>query len=62
MFDKLSNLEALAALSNVPDDQIPADQRRMLEQITATHDSITVSGGPAGNITLRLSEDGVAGT
>ena len=57
VFDKLSNLEALGGtLKNVPEDQIPADQRQMLEQITATHDSITFPGGPAGNITLRLSE------
>ena len=56
VFDKLSNLEALGGtLKNVPEDQIPADQRQMLEQITATHDSITFPGGPAGNITDRKS-------
>ena len=57
VFDKMSNLEALGELiKNAPEDQIPDDQRQMLEQVTATRDSITFPGGPAGNITLRLAE------
>lgn len=57
VFDKFSNLEGLGAmLSNVPADQIPADQRAMLEQVKVTPDTISFPGGPAGEVTLKLVE------
>lgn len=57
VFNKLSNLENLGNLiGRVPETEIPADQRAMLEQLKVTKDSITFPGGPAGNITLCLTE------
>lgn len=57
VFTKLSNLEGLGeVIKNVPADQIPADQRAMLEQVKVTSDTITFPGGPVGEITLRLTE------
>lgn len=57
VFSKLSNLENLRDLLNrIPEDQIPADQRKQLEDIQITPDSISLPGGPVGSITLRMAE------
>ena len=57
VFGKLSNLEGLGSmLRDVPADQVPADQLAMLEQVKVTPDTISFPAGPAGDITLRLSE------
>lgn len=56
VFAKLSNLEGLGGmLKNVPEEGIPADQRAMLDQVTITPDTISFPGGPAGDVTLRVS-------
>lgn len=57
VFNRLSDLNNLEALiARVPETQIPADKREMLEQIRITEDSISFPGGPVGNITLRMAE------
>lgn len=57
VFKKLSNLEGLKEmLARVPEDQIPADQRSLFDQIQITPDSIAFPAGPVGNITLKLTE------
>lgn len=57
VFAKLSNLEGLGELlKNIPEDQIPADQRQKLDEVRVTPTSISFPGGPAGDITLVLSK------
>lgn len=57
VFDKLSNLEGLGNLiKEAPLDQVPAEQRAMLDQVSVSADRISFPGGPAGEITLRLAE------
>lgn len=57
VFNKLSDLEGLKGLlQNVPADKIPADKIEMFEKIEITPETIMIPGGPAGNITLRMSE------
>lgn len=57
VFDRISNLEGLGALlKNVPQESIPADKKAMLEGIDITPESITIPGGPAGNITLQMAQ------
>lgn len=55
VYERLSNLENLRALiDKLPEDQIPADKLEQLRQMTITPDTISVPGGPAGNVTLRV--------
>lgn len=57
VFRKLSNLEGLKELlAKVPQDQIPADQIDLFNQVRITSDTIAFPAGPVGDITLRLSE------
>ena len=57
VYARLSNLEGLGEmLKNVPLEQVPADQRAMLEQVKVTPDTISFPGGPVGDITLRVAE------
>ena len=54
VFGKVTNLEGLADLiKQAPADQIPADQKQMLDQIRVTSDTISFPAGPAGEVTLR---------
>ena len=57
VFEKLSTLDNLKPLlEKVPKDQIPEDKRDMFENLKITSDSISVPGGPVGDITLRISD------
>lgn len=57
VFEKLSNLDNLKPLlEKVPKDQIPEDNREMFDNLQITSDSISIPGGPVGNITLRISD------
>jgi len=57
VFSKFSNLENLRSLlEKVPADKIPADKREMFDNISITHDSISVPAGPVGNLTFRVVE------
>lgn len=57
VYAKLSNLEGLGdLLKNVPLDQVPADQRGMLEQVVVTPDTISFPAGPVGELTLAVAE------
>ncbi len=57
VFDKISNPENLKALlQKVPDSSIPEEQKRTLEQIEVSQDSITIPAGPVGAMTLRVTE------
>ena len=57
VYDKLSNLENLRGLlDKVPADQVPEDKRQMFENIQITPDTISVPGGPMGNLVFRVAE------
>lgn len=57
VFNKLSNLEGLKdLLDKVPQDQIPADQLDLFNQVRITPDTISFPAGPVGELTLRLTE------
>lgn len=57
VYRKLSNLEGLKELlTRVPENQIPADQRDLFNQIQITADTISFPAGPVGNLTLKLTE------
>lgn len=57
VYNKLSNLENLKALlDKIPQDKIPEDKREMMKKLEITNDSITIPGGPAGNIKLRMAD------
>ncbi|MDE5869823.1 MAG: hypothetical protein K2H18_06285 [Muribaculaceae bacterium] len=57
VFKKISNLEGLKELlAKVPQDQIPADQKEMFDQIKITPDTIAFPAGPVGELTLKLTE------
>lgn len=57
VFNRLSNLENLKALmANVPEEQIPADQRDMFNAVRVDADSISFPAGPVGEITLRMQD------
>lgn len=57
VFDKLSNLENLKPLlERVPLDQIPEDKREMFERLEVTSDTISLPGGPVGDVKLRVSD------
>lgn len=56
LFSKLSNLENLnSILNDIPRDQIPVDQLAMLEKVNVSADTISFPGGPAGDVTLKLT-------
>lgn len=57
VFNRLSNLEGLGdLLRNVPLDQVPEEQRGLLEQVRVTADTISFPAGPVGELTLALTE------
>lgn len=57
VYRKLSNLEGLKELlGRVPEEQVPADQRDLFNQIQITPDTISFPAGPVGDLTLRLTE------
>lgn len=57
VFGKLSNLESLGeALRNVPEDQIPADQKDLFSQVAITSDTISFPAGPIGSLTLKMTQ------
>lgn len=57
VYDRISNLEGLGdMIKAAPADQIPADQKAMLDQVRVTPDTISFPAGPVGDITLRLVE------
>lgn len=54
---KLSNPGKLQEwIDNIPAESIPEDKRKALEGLQLTDDSITIPGGPAGQVTLRVAE------
>lgn len=57
VYDKLSDMKSLRSLlDRVPEEQIPADKRQMLESIKISDDSIELPGGPVGSIRLKVAE------
>lgn len=57
VYKKLSNLEGLKELlARVPEDQIPADQYDLFNQVKITSDTLSFPAGPVGELTLRLVE------
>lgn len=57
VYAKLSNLEGLGDLLKKVDlEQVPADQRGMLEQVSVTPDTISFPAGPVGELTLAVVE------
>lgn len=57
VFKKLSNLEGLRELlERVPQEQVPADQRDLFNQVSITADTISFPAGPVGQLTLQLTE------
>lgn len=55
VFARFSNLENLRGLiDSLPEDSIPADKREQLDKLEITKDSITIQGGPAGAVTMRV--------
>lgn len=57
LYRKVENPENLRQLlSSIPAEQIPEEQRKQLEQIEVTPDSIVLPGGPVGSVTLRVAE------
>lgn len=55
IYSRLSNPENLRTLiDSIPPERIPADKREQLQKVVITPDSITLPGGPTGNVTLRL--------
>lgn len=52
-FNKLSNLGGLKnILNDIPEDQIPTEQLEMVQKIEINGDTITIPGGPTGDISL----------
>lgn len=57
VYEKFSNLENLKSLlAKVPADKVPEDKRQMFENIEITPDTISVPGGPMGNLMFRVEE------
>lgn len=57
VWTKLSNPAKLQEwIDQIPPESIPEDKRKALEGLRLTDDSITIPGGPAGAITLRIAE------
>lgn len=55
VYERLSNLEHLREfLDKVPEDRIPEDKREQLRQMKLTADSISVPGGPTGDVKLNI--------
>lgn len=57
VYDKLSDMKSLRTLlDRLPEDQIPADKREMLDSIKITDNTIELPGGPVGSIRLKVAE------
>lgn len=57
IFTTLSDLSNLSALlGRIPEDSLSDDNRRMLENIKVSGNTITVEGGPTGSLSLELVE------
>lgn len=57
VYEKLSNLENLKELlDKIPQEAIPEDKKSLFNNVTITADSITIPGGPAGEIKLRMAD------
>lgn len=57
VFGRLSNLENLQSfLNNIPQDKIPADKMEQFRNMRITPDSISIPGGPVGEVTLNVVE------
>lgn len=57
VFTKISDLNGLTeVLKNVPSDKIPDEQKKMLEQVRVSSDTISFPAGPVGEITLKMVE------
>lgn len=57
VYTRFSNLENLKALiNNAPADRLSEEQLAQLQGMEITSDTLTMSGGPTGSITLRVSE------
>ena len=57
VYARYSNLENLSTLlANIPADQIPSDNRDMLDNIKVEKDSISLPAGPVGAIRLVMAE------
>ncbi len=53
-FAKFDNLQGLGEMiKGAPEGQIPADKKEMLDKIKVTEDTITMPGGPVGEVKLR---------
>ena len=56
VFNKLSNLESLKeVLANVPREKVKPEDLAMLDQIEVTPDTISLTAGPVGSLTLRMT-------
>ena len=57
MYDKLTDLGRLGEfIKNIPADQVPDDKRQMLDSIRVTDSTITIPGGPTGDLTLAKGD------
>lgn len=57
VYSRLSNLDNLASLlARVPGESIPDDKREMFDNIKIDSDSITLPGGPVGEVCLAVTE------
>ena len=57
VYERLSNLENLKPLlERVPREQVPEDKREIFDKLSVTADSITIPGGPVGELTLRVTD------
>lgn len=56
-FAQISDMEKLRdVIADVPADAISEEQRKQLEQVRVTADTISFPGGPVGEVTLRIVE------
>lgn len=57
VFARLSNPALLRNfLNEVPRDAVPADKLSMLDSIELTDDTISIAGGPAGMLTMKVAD------
>ena len=57
VYRRFANPERIAdILKNVPEDKITPEQKKQLEEIQLTPDSISLPGAPVGMLTLRITE------
>lgn len=57
VFDRLSDVSRLGEmLKEAPMGELPDAERELMEQVRIEGDSITFPAGPAGELTLKLSE------